>query len=231
MKFKIFITTILILNLLSSITYSQNLVVKYESYRGKSPDINDNRFKNMPEQIKIKAIENSMIKYKDVYTLSYCNGKSSYIYNERVFEKEPDFKSIGFLLNYFNDYKNEKIICVADWIPKDFQVIRNFNEIKKQLFDDTLTINNLLCKKAEVEFLKDRKATVWYTPEIPIMAGPTWFFDLPGLVIRVEIMDYIIEAVKIEFPKLPLKIIIPNRKNTINYEEYRKSKVKEWLYK
>lgn len=229
MKYFFGFTWFLILLLYSTILSSQDVIVKYDSYNRTSPDITDSRFKNMPEQLKAKVIKNSMIKYKDEFTLKYSNGKSSYVYNKRVFESEPDFKSIGFLLDFFNDYKSEKIICVAKWIPKDFQVVRNFDEIKKQLFDDTLTINDFLCKKAEVEFLKGRKATIWYTLEIPIEAGPSWFFGLPGLVIRVEINDYVTEAVEIEFPQNPVKIEIPNRKNTITYEEYKKRKVIEWI--
>lgn len=229
MKFiKHFIIWLIVL-MFNSNLLSQSVVVQYHSYNNEILDVNSERYKNVPNQLKEKLIKNEIVKYKDYFTLKYSNGKSSYVYNKRVFESEPEFKSIGYLLNYYNDFDKKEIVLIADWIPKDYQVVRKFDEIEKVLLEDTITINSFLCKKAEVEFLKGRKAIVWYTPEIPVMAGPSWYFGLPGLVIRVEINNFVTEAIAIKFPNSDIKIEIPHRKNSVLYKDYRKGKAMEWI--
>lgn len=53
-----------------------------------------------------------------------------------------------------------------------------------ELQDDTLTIGNLKCQKATLNY-GDRQWVAWFSPEIPIMDGPYKFKGLPGLVIDV----------------------------------------------
>lgn len=54
-----------------------------------------------------------------------------------------------------------------------------------QLRPDTLTVCGYLCHLAETSF-RGRKWQVWYTPEIPVSAGPWKFGGLPGLILQAS---------------------------------------------
>ncbi|MDR3340658.1 MAG: GLPGLI family protein [Candidatus Symbiothrix sp.] len=54
-----------------------------------------------------------------------------------------------------------------------------------KLLSDTATISGYFCKKAET-FFRGRNYEAWYTPEIPVSAGPWKFTGLPGLIFKVE---------------------------------------------
>ena len=234
MKSKIKLIGVIILILHSFFLISQDIIVKYVQYENseKKIDLNDRRYKKLPENIKNKLIQQSLIKYTDYFTLYHSKYKSKYIYDERKFESadEADFLPVLFTLNYYKDFLKKKIIMIADFVPDDYQVERTFDEISKELKQDTMTINGYLCKKAIINFLDDMKAVVWYTPDIPVPDGPSWFFGLPGLVLKVNIENTIItEAVNIEFPKNMLEIELPDRKKPISYKEYKKDYIFKWM--
>lgn len=61
-------------------------------------------------------------------------------------------------------------------------------DIQWVLSTDTMTIRNLLCRKASATF-RGREWTVWYTEEIPYHDGPWKFGGLPGLILQAESKD------------------------------------------
>ncbi|MCW2259355.1 MULTISPECIES: GLPGLI family protein [Sphingobacterium] len=54
-----------------------------------------------------------------------------------------------------------------------------------KLSSDTITIDQFLCQKAEIDF-GGRHWTAWFSTEIPISDGPYKFGKLPGLILRLE---------------------------------------------
>jgi len=53
-----------------------------------------------------------------------------------------------------------------------------------RISDDTLSIGNMLCQRADVRF-GGRDWIAWFTPEIPVADGPYKFCGLPGLIVSI----------------------------------------------
>src|SRR5699024_5708709 len=54
-----------------------------------------------------------------------------------------------------------------------------------QITDESKEIGGYIAIKAEVTF-RGRDFVAWFTPEIPISAGPWKFYGLPGLILVVK---------------------------------------------
>ena len=99
--------------------------------------------------------------YQYTITLKSKNNNKRY----QIYYKQKDT-----LLNI--DYiNNEKVLCYE-----------NFPNMKWEIQNDTKTISNYICAKAETTF-RGRKYIAWFTTEIPIRFGPWKFNDLPGLIL------------------------------------------------
>jgi GLPGLI family protein len=89
-----------------------------------------------------------------------------------------------------------------------------------KLETDTLTINNYLCNKANLDF-RGRNYTFWYTIEIPTQFGPWKFFGLPGLIVKIESED---KSISFQLNKLELtdnnNIEKPKLGKQISFKEY-----------
>lgn len=62
---------------------------------------------------------------------------------------------------------------------------------------ETQKIDNFECKLAEVTTSTDRIIKIWYTEQIPVNIGPSWYYNFPGLVLKVEAPDFTIYATKV----------------------------------
>jgi len=51
--------------------------------------------------------------------------------------------------------------------------------------EDTMVINHLLCRKAELEW-RGRSWEAWFAPSVPIFDGPYKFRGLPGLIVHIR---------------------------------------------
>jgi GLPGLI family protein len=75
--------------------------------------------------------------------------------------------------------------------------------------DDTLTVTDYLCQKAECSF-RGRNYIAWFTVDIPVNNGPWKFGGLPGLIMKIYDSDklYVFECVSVETYKkrYPIKI-------------------------
>lgn len=58
-------------------------------------------------------------------------------------------------------------------------------ELQWSMTSEASVIQGLKCEKAQTE-LNNRKWTVWYTAEVPVLDGPSVFKGLPGFVVKVE---------------------------------------------
>ena len=79
----------------------------------------------------------------------------------------------------------ENQLTYIDKIGKDyFSYQEQIPEFIWEIKSDTLEIIGYKCIKAECNF-RGRKFIAWFTPDIPINAGPWKFNSLPGLILRV----------------------------------------------
>lgn len=76
---------------------------------------------------------------------------------------------------------------------------------KWQLGKETKTICGYKCQKATCTW-RGRTYTAWFTPEIPVSAGPWKFGGLPGLIMKISdsTNDYSWEAVAVNKGKFPI---------------------------
>lgn len=231
---KVIILSLLILQGLIPSLSSQSVKVMYLQYEKENNSIGD-QYKDLPESVKEQIVKNSSIKYKDYFELIYCNGSSHYRYIERKFEdKNLSFYPKSFILDHYDNISSDETVLIANWIPDDYMVVRDKNEKKATFENQVKNIAGYKCKKATIEFMQDKFATVWYTLDIPISAGPSWFNVCPGLVLRVEINDKMItEAYNIEFISDCNKKILPfpNRKNKVTYKQFKNGIGMEWISK
>ncbi len=94
---------------------------------------------------------------------------------------EPDNK-------LFTDLKNKKQIEQREFMTRMFLIESQMGTSPWKLTGNEKTILGFTCQEATME--KDSVKTVaWFTPSIPVSAGPSTYNNLPGLVLQVDIKD------------------------------------------
>ena len=95
-------------------------------------------------------------------------------------------------------------ICLDRYVFKEELIVPEWI-----ITSDTVTFLNYLCNKAVCHF-RGRIWEVWFTPDIPINAGPWKLRGLPGLILKAsdDRQHYIFECTGIENLKLSEPIIM-----------------------
>ncbi len=62
---------------------------------------------------------------------------------------------------------------------------KSIEKFNWKLEPDTLIINNFLTQKASLS-LDSSTVIAWFAPSIPINKGPLGFYNLPGLIVKIE---------------------------------------------
>ena len=71
-----------------------------------------------------------------------------------------------------------------DVLSKKYKYADSIPMLGWHILNDTMTISNLNCQKAEIQF-RGRKYVAWFAPSISVTYGPWKFYGLPGLIIKV----------------------------------------------
>jgi|GEM_PF-1275408 len=83
-------------------------------------------------------------------------------------------------------YKKTDKLITDDYIHYDFyEYQENKSDIKWTILNDTASISNLLCQKAECDF-GNRHWIAWFATSLPFSDGPYKFCGLPGLIIKIS---------------------------------------------
>jgi GLPGLI family protein len=88
-----------------------------------------------------------------------------------------------------------------------------------ELIDETKIIQGYTCKKAVCNF-KGRKYIAWFTPDIPVNAGPWKLSGLPGLIVEVKDIDK-----KVHFLMIAIKEV---NAPTLDKTDYKMLKLVKW---
>ncbi len=91
-------------------------------------------------------------------------------------------------------------------------------EIEWIQLKDIKTINGYECKLAEANF-KGKIVKAWYTEAINLSFGPSWFGNLPGLILEIELGKRVISATEINFSMLGI-MEIPSQGIPTSREKY-----------
>ncbi len=84
----------------------------------------------------------------------------------------------------------DKKMDVQEDVPPYHYAYEESGDLKWTLLDDTLTINDYLCHKAQTTY-GGRTWYAYYTEDIPTTAGPWKLSGLPGLIVKAEDADSI----------------------------------------
>jgi GLPGLI family protein len=143
---------------------------------------------------------------------------------------------------YFKNLKEKRFVSKTDIMGKTFLIKDSIPNYEWQLTSETKNIGNYTCYKAtftkEVENrmmtvengeTKQTKktetiiTTAWYTPQIPISNGPTFYHGLPGLILEINDGKTTIVCTEIVLnPSEKITISEPDKGKIVSQAEYDK---------
>lgn len=198
--------------------FSQSFVATYIEKQ----IINEKSLDNLPEQIREQQKE--LAKKIHYYYLNYSEGISFY---ENINEETIEFPTIDnkkytsgddkyFYFNYVDSLMFWKTRHYKDYVYIEDKPI----DFKWEITKDTLTVNNILCKKAKSNWL-GFTTYAWFAESIPINAGPDKFNGLPGLILKVQLPAREFLLTELEKKEKPFEIINPiSNQKKISFEEF-----------
>ena len=81
--------------------------------------------------------------------------------------------------------------------------------------------NNQTSQNKKPKKMRDVEVVAWFTPEIPVSSGPSWYQGLPGLILEVSDDKTTILCTKIVMnPKEKTKIKRPKKGKTISNQDF-----------
>lgn len=95
-----------------------------------------------------------------------------------------------------DDHLVVSILKSEDYWFRMEDTLRLYNWI---ILNEVAVIAGMTCRKASYTNDKGMPTEAWFTDEIPIMHGPGNYHGLPGLILKIETENTIIEANKISF--------------------------------
>ncbi|TCJ17708.1 GLPGLI family protein [Flaviaesturariibacter flavus] len=106
------------------------------------------------------------------------------------------------------------VFTVADKLGfYNYRYIDTLKQVAWQILTDTLNIFGYHCIRATTSF-RGRNYEAWFTPQIPVSAGPHKFFGLPGLILRIcdseKLFDYQVSALRVLKQPAPVFITQSN---------------------
>lgn len=204
----------LLLFFITAQNYSQSIEAIYTSAAIKAfGTVNE----DVSEVIKPKTFSYSYANEKSTYKLIPAQKSSidtSYI--EQGGLKFGTYKEIRLPTTdiTFKDLKSKVLQMEYTIAKKDFSAKEQLVDYGWIIEDETIVINGYTCKKATTTKTLF-PVTAWYCEEIPVNDGPSVYWGLPGLILKVELGGYTtITLDKIKISKENLEIEEPKINDT-----------------
>lgn len=159
--------------------------------------------KGVPLSRESKLLINNLLN-ESVYITDYHTDKIIDASSIKAAEKETsNLFRVKTFFQYKYIYTNipRYHLTSVDWLAsKTVKYEESIPKFKWILINETKSIENYTCFKAEVDF-RGRKYTAWYTKDIPLAYGPWKFSSLPGLILEVydSENEYTLLAKQIKF--------------------------------
>ncbi len=90
------------------------------------------------------------------------------------------------LMKYYLHPEKKLQVRQTEFMTRLFREKTELAKIKWKMGTATKEILGYTCMLAETE-LDDKKVMAWFTPDIPISAGPERYYGLPGLILEVNL--------------------------------------------
>ena len=136
------------------------------------------------------------------------------------------------LKRLFIDFHKEESFALKEFMTRDFRVKDSLERLAWKLQPERRKIGDYVCMKATAE-LEGDAVTAWFTPEIPVPAGPAEYYGLPGLVLAVERLDEtIFLATTVDLSPPDPELLVPPSGGRLctpeEFEQIVKEKVEEY---
>lgn len=131
----------------------------------------------------------------------------------------------------YHDIKNKQLVEQNEFMSRKFLVTSDIGKNEWKMTGNQKEILGYPCQQATM--LKDTQTvTAWFTPAIPVSAGPKGTAGLPGMILAMDIGDDLsVIATSIEAGGVDAKELSkPNEGKKVTKEQYKKivdDKVKE----
>lgn len=155
----------------------------------------------------MQTIMASTTQIKVVKDTTYVDEKTGTVH--QIFANSTDYSK--FSDEYIKvDHSKNKIEMIKDIHKKNFLVTDELN-YTWNITNETKKIKNFTCYKATTTF-RGNNFEAWFTPDIPINAGPWKWYGLPGLIVEATDADksVVFKLEKVE--KLTEEIPFPSKK-------------------
>ncbi len=130
---------------------------------------------------------------------------------------EPDNK-------VFTDLSANRQVEKREFMTREFLIETGINPSEWKLTGNQRIILGYPCQEA-VKETKDGRTSAWFTPVIPVSAGPGSHAGLPGMVLAVELNGgkQSITALSVSFQPVPEKTFVkPDKGKKVTREEFDK---------
>jgi GLPGLI family protein len=129
------------------------------------------------------------------------------------------------------DFDKNQRLEQLEYMTRFFLVQSEIEAVAWKLGSEKKKVLEYTCMNATVT-LDDQEIVAWFSPEIPVSLGPSYFGGLPGLILAVERNGetaYVATSVKLS-PPAEESIVKPNKGSKVTQEEFeaiQKEKEKE----
>ncbi|MCI4669721.1 MAG: GLPGLI family protein [Bacteroidia bacterium] len=122
----------------------------------------------------------------------------------------------------FRDLKTSKTIEQKEFMTRTFLIEGELPKKNWKITGKQETIAGFLCMEAVLD--DTSKTTAWFTPQIPVSAGPGVYGDLPGLILKVSVNDdtQLWVAQKVELKAIDSsKFVAPTQGKKVSREKFK----------
>lgn len=122
----------------------------------------------------------------------------------------------------YSDLENGTSVNSREFFGRMFLIDGEASKFQWKLTGEQKKIQDYVCQKATCQ-ADEEKIEAWFTPQIPISAGPGEYNGLPGLILEINVNDgeRTYTPHQIELKKLEKNIIVqPSKGKKVSREEF-----------
>jgi len=233
-NFIIMKTTILSISFLLCLSFqanSQGLIVTYEETRA-ARTLNLSQIDDPHLRVAVERQLREQTNSPRVFQLFVNNGVSVYKAGERNRETNTSISSgnttgsittqrMGIQTVYKNHH-DKLMLATANLGREEYLVEEPQAALEWNIGSERKEISGFQCMKATTRTVHGQLVTAWFTPDVPISEGPSFYWGLPGLILYVDVNNgqLVFAATVVEQTNDVPAIHIPDKGERISRAEF-----------
>jgi len=150
--------------------------------------IDEKQLEDLPEAIK-ESIKERLEKGR-VFVLRSNGRNSVYTFKGDAQASENrggnSISMINGHSNYFKDFENNEQIEQRFFRGETYLIKNEIGRFDWKIGSESVDIEGFSCRQATITYGNGKVTRAWFTEDIPIPDGPTFYHGLPGLILKVE---------------------------------------------